>query len=74
MRNPYSNMGQVNMVYVSEDALNSLKAMAEQDAKDAARYRAFIKSSPVFEVWFCGEAYFGKDQLDSALDAYMQTK
>jgi len=45
------------MISVSEDALNSLKAMAEQDATDAACYRWLIDNSfdkegvTQFHVW-----------------------
>ena len=37
--------------------------------RDAMRYRWLIESSPNQEIWFCGEGYFGKRDLDAAIDA-----
>lgn len=66
-------------IQVSEDALNTLKAMAEQDAKDAARWR-FIRTRIGYNnTWDsvslpCGNGEIDADETDAAIDSAMQTK
>lgn len=44
---------------------------AHKAGKDAERYRFMIGASPREEMCFCGESYFGKAELDAAIDAAM---
>lgn len=66
------------MIEVSEDALNTLKVMAEQDAKDAARYRLLREheAASILNLICDGWNFFGDagDQLDSVVDSAMQTE
>lgn len=70
------------MIEVSEDALNSIKAMAEQDAKDAARYRWLRENNGTWQVQVaimhkegddCNWVH-AMDGLDVVIDAAMQAK
>lgn len=73
------------MIQVSEDALNSLKAMAEQDAKDAARYRWLRDQMIAADFDYNGEGilalifempngFSASADYDTTIDAAMQTK
>ena len=64
----------MKMIQVSEDALNSLKAMAEQDAKDAARYR-WMRDTPWLDTKLERIIALQQNALwNVAIDAAMQTK
>lgn len=72
----------MKQVLVSEAALESIKRMAEQDAKDAARYRWLrdkhwsdsvmcVVKHPMIAVKL-GYECPSNDRLDEAIDAAMQ--
>jgi hypothetical protein len=71
----------MNMISVSEDALNSIKKMAEQDARDAARYRFLRKQAidgapgiPVIALpnGMKSGYYLNEETADFAIDKAMQ--
>ena len=61
----------MKMIEVSEDALESNKKMAEQDAKDAARYR-WLRDSENSPIVNEGQATDKMVDRGIAIDAAMQ--
>jgi len=64
------------MIEVSEDALDSIKKMAEQDAKDAARYRKLRAGNYSVAVAksILNDTPHGIDAAVDRLPSAMQTK
>ena len=62
------------MIQVSEDALESIKRMAEQDAKDAARYRWLREGLQLnmADSYDIIESAYQDQNMDAAIDAAMQ--
>lgn len=54
------------------DGWDKLPEKVEALRADAERYAHFIESSPRQEICFLGESYFGKAELDAAIDAAMR--
>lgn len=70
----YPAYSRAQMVQAMLDAVELYRRAQPEANADAERYRFFIESSPQKEIWFLGKGYFGKEDLDAAIDAARQAK
>jgi len=65
----------MNMILVSEDALDSIKRMAQEDAKDAARLRMLFErlEDDGHAYWlpeFCAKEYGPGPRVEPTMDEF----